>query len=282
MTIWTLVIGLISWACLAGPVLQAQEPPPDAAPLVVEEEVIDSALAEVTADDPRRGESYPGQSLVEKLRKGGITIVFLILLSISGLAYTIERISNLKRANVIPDGLVEEVEKAWVAGDFEKAESICQASDSTAGRILETFVHYRDFPPSELHPIASDIAGRDLKRHLQRAYPLAVVGAVAPLLGLMGTVFGMIESFEIVAVAGSLGDASILADGISKALVTTAVGLVIAVPFLLLYHYFKTRTTLFAVDLEEQINEFTKRVFLERSKRDLIEPKPRGGLSDAG
>jgi len=217
-----------------------------------------------TANEPA-GTSYPGEQLWLKLQKGGITIVFLGLLSVAGLTFTIERFVNLKRSAIMPNGLFPKVEEAWKKQDYERAEKISKESDSTAGRILETYVHFREYPPSEISPIVGDIASRELKRHLQRAYPMAVVGAVAPLLGLMGTVFGMIESFETVAIAGSLGDASILADGISKALVTTAAGLVIAIPFLLLYHFFKTKTTLYAVDLEEAVNEFTKRNFLKKS-----------------
>lgn len=210
-----------------------------------------------------------GSPLIDKLRKGGITVLILLALSVAGVSYTIERLINLKRFAIIPYGLIEDVEKSWAKGEFDKVVDLCEAKPSTAGRILETFAQYRDSSMAELQVLADDIAGRELRRHLQKAYPLAVIGAVAPLLGLMGTVFGMIESFEVVAIAGSLGDASILADGISKALVTTAVGLVVAVPMLVLYHYFKNRTTLFALTLEEEINEFMKDQMIK--KAELVE-----------
>jgi biopolymer transport protein ExbB len=103
--------------------------------------------------------------------------------------------------------------------------------------------------------MAGDVASRDLRRHLQKAYPLAVVATVSPLLGLLGTVIGMIGAFDKVAAAGSLGDASVLGGDISKALITTGAGLTIAVPALVLYHYFKSRTNLYAIMLEEEVGE---------------------------
>jgi biopolymer transport protein ExbB len=83
-------------------------------------------------------------------------------------------------------------------------------------------------------------------------YPLAAVAGLSPLLGLFGTVLGMIESFEMVAIAGSMGDPALLASGISKALVTTAFGLFVAIPTLFFYHLFKLRTNYLAKLLEEE------------------------------
>jgi len=83
-------------------------------------------------------------------------------------------------------------------------------------------------------------------------YPLAIVAVLSPLLGLFGTVVGMIESFEVVAVAGTMGDPSLLASSISKALVTTAFGLIVAMPMLFFYHMFKLRTHYLASLLEEE------------------------------
>ncbi len=107
----------------------------------------------------------------------------------------------------------------------------------------------------EANVAATDIAARGMKNHQQRAYMLMVVAGVAPLLGLLGTVIGMIEAFGVVAAAGSMGDAAILADSISKALITTALGLSLAIPFLMLYHYFRGKTSKMGTLLEERVTE---------------------------
>jgi biopolymer transport protein ExbB len=123
----------------------------------------------------------------------------------------------------------------------------------------------------DLHIIstgAGDIASMDLRRHLQRAYPLAVVATIAPLAGLLGTVLGMIEAFYVVAATGSIGDPAILADGISKALLTTAAGLSAALPALGFHHYFKNRTVMYGISLEEVINELTAEWFSARDAKE--------------
>ncbi len=104
---------------------------------------------------------------------------------------------------------------------------------------------------------AGDLAAIDLKRHLQKCYPLAIVATLAPLLGLLGTVIGMIESFHIIGATGNLSNPSLLAGSIAKALITTAGGLCVAIPALGLYHWFKSRLASYAVAIDEAGNRFS-------------------------
>ena len=120
-----------------------------------------------------------------------------------------------------------------------------------------------------------------MRQHLQRAYPIAIVATLAPLLGLLGTVIGMIESFEVVSVVGSMGDASVLAGSISKALVTTAAGLIIAVPALAFYHYIKGRTVALTLLLEEDVNEVLTTWFMTLEDEDKASDSE-GQVTDAG
>ena len=105
----------------------------------------------------------------------------------------------------------------------------------------------------EVSTVCGDMVSRELANHYQRAYPLGIVATMEPLLGLLGMILGMISTFETVALAGALGDATQLATGISEALVTTGLGLAIAIPFLALYHVFKHKTTAFGTELEEEV-----------------------------
>ena len=95
-----------------------------------------------------------------------------------------------------------------------------------------------------------DIASLALREQQQPAYPLAVVATGAPIVGLLGTVVGMIEAFHVIAFAGGLGDPALLAGGISKALVNPAAGLSVALPALGLHHFFKHRLTLIGLAIE--------------------------------
>jgi biopolymer transport protein ExbB/TolQ len=125
----------------------------------------------------------------------------------------------------------------------EHIAGIARKRGSTLGRVVAFIVRHRDTSVDAVSEGTGDIAGRDMAVHQMLTYPLAAVATLSPLLGLFGTVLGMIESFETVAVAGSMGDPTLLADGISKALVTTAFGLFVAIPMLFFYHLFKMRTT---------------------------------------
>ena len=203
-------------------------------------------------------------SFLRKLAKGGWTMVFLAALSVMGGAFALERLFMLRRTAIVPEGLASAADSLWAEARYGEALGLCESDPSTLGRVLAFIVRHRSNPMADVAKTAGDLAATELKRHLQRTYPLAVVATLSPLLGLLGTVFGMIEAFDMVAVAGALGDATLLAAGISKALITTAVGLVIAIPAHALYHYFKSRTTLYGVLLEEQVTTLMSRWLMKQ------------------
>ena len=115
--------------------------------------------------------------------------------------------------------------------------------------------------PDASFPDGSHAGGADLFRPEpasrffpgQRSYPLAIIATMAPMLGLLGTVIGMIEAFSKVAILGDTGDAALLADSISKALITTDMGLVLAIPALGAYHYLKQKLSIAELAIEENL-----------------------------
>lgn len=204
---------------------------------------------------------------IEQLQKGGIIIVFLGALSVLGLAFTLERIFNLRKGSFAPDDLIKRATELWFEDDMHGLQNICQQRKSTISRAIIFITKHTGEDFNFISEGAADICARDIKMHQQRAYMLSIVATLAPLLGLLGTVIGMIEAFAMVASVGSMGDASILADSISKALVTTAVGLVVAIPTLGLYHMFRQRTAKLALVLEEALND----LLIDWFKRDYEE-----------
>ena len=219
-----------------------------------------SDSAEPTSDfsedsDEPETEIVGSVSFADRLRSGGNTMFFLGLCSLAALSCFLERLARLKRSVICPVGLRAKTMTLWQNKQFAELDQLCNNNPSTLASILKAFTRHRHCPALELSALAGDIAGRDMRQHLQRAYPIAIVATLAPLLGLLGTVIGMIESFEVVSAVGSMGDASVLAGSISKALVTTAAGLIIAVPALAFYHYIKGRTVAMTLLLEEDVNE---------------------------
>lgn len=194
-------------------------------------------------------------NFVEQLTEGGIGIVVIGALSLLMVAVALERFVHFRKIRVAPDGLVESVLPLWQSRDFARMQQVLQASDSTLARVISHLATQGKHDTRALGEGASDIASLELRVHQQKAYPLAVVATVAPIVGLLGTVIGMIEAFHVIAFSGAMGDPALLAGGISKALINTAAGLSVALPALGLHHYFKNRQVMFGLALERHIHE---------------------------
>lgn len=187
------------------------------------------------------------------LSSAGLAILPIIGLSILALAVTIERLRNCRRQKIVRQGLAEQVTALWKAGDFDAITRRLHADDSVMARVLNYLITHRHLPAGMASSGAGDAASLALREHQQRIYPLAVTATVAPIIGLLGTVIGMIESFHVIALSG-MGDPTLLAGGISKALVNTAAGLSVALPALLIYHFFRNRIASYGLELERHVN----------------------------
>ena len=193
-------------------------------------------------------------NLFEQLAGGGAGIWVIAALSVLMVTVAIERFHRFRMRAIVPQGLVDEVVPLWQAGRFDELAQALARHDSVLAKAIRFLAANRArWPADALGERAAELASRELRRQQQRAYPLAVVATVAPIVGLLGTVVGMIEAFHVIAFAGGMGDASLLAGGISKALVNTAAGLSVALPALALHHFFRHRLTVGGLALEEQL-----------------------------
>jgi biopolymer transport protein ExbB len=192
--------------------------------------------------------------LFQQLAAGGAGIWVIGALSLLMATVAIERFHRLRMSAIVPAGLVDEIEPLWREGRLEELDQALARRPSVLAAAIAFLVANRErWTPEVLGERAGDLASRALRQQQQRAYPLAVVATVAPIVGLLGTVVGMIEAFHVIAFTGGMGDASLLAGGISKALVNTAAGLSVALPALALHHFFRHRLTLGGLALEEQL-----------------------------
>ena len=194
---------------------------------------------------------------------GGITMVFLALLSIVGLAFALERLLRLRRSRIAPRGFADRVIGLWNRDEHEQVTQLCQQDDSILAHAVQAMVEYRDTTTEGVKTIAGDLAAVELRPHYRRLQPLNVVAVLAPLLGLFGTVAGMISAFAQFQLLGQTGDPGVFAGSISKALITTATGLMIAMPALAVFHYFKNLTNAHADRLEEQLQQIVLRCFVK-------------------
>ncbi len=202
----------------------------------------------------------------DEAKQGGVTMIALAALSIGLVAFSIERLLRLGRGRIVPANLVPQLLKNTEAGNWEQARKQGISSQSILGDIAVYLIDHRGQDPQLVQMSAGDIGARAIGVEERRTVPFAVIAALAPLLGLLGTMIGMIESFKLVEVYGDEGGASLLAGSISKALITTAAGLVIAVPAVMLFHFFKTRTLAVGSDLEQESEELFDAWFVQPTR----------------
>lgn len=201
-------------------------------------------------------------NIIEQVADGGGAMVLTLGLSILFLAVTIERLLNFRSRHVVPDGLIERVKPLWAAQEFVKLQHLLADQDSTLARVIAYLVTHRQHGYAVVSTSAGDLASLELRRHQQKAYALAIVATVAPIVGLLGTVIGMIEAFHVIAFSEGMGNPALLAGGISKALINTACGLCVALPALAMHHFFKNRQAFFGLTLERKINSLINEWFL--------------------
>ena len=194
-----------------------------------------------------------GLNLAAEVLHGGLGIVAIGALSVLALAVTFERLVNFRLVKVAPPDLAADAEMLWHAGRFEQLRERVADGDCSLARILGWMVEQRHLPADKLAGRVAEMAGVELRLQQQKAYALNVVATVAPIVGLLGTVVGMIESFHVIAFNG-MGDPTLLAGGISKALVNTAAGLSVALPSLAMHHVFRNRMVGIGIALERQLN----------------------------
>lgn len=190
---------------------------------------------------------------IQEIINGGMTSAVLLLLSAAAVGFLVERLIRMRKKYLAPayytDFFADAIAKNDVAAIRKEAETKPSILADAGAYIVE----HRSMDPLRLQTAVADSAARAFERHRQRSYPLAIIATMAPMLGLLGTVIGMIEAFSKVAILGDTGDAALLADSISKALITTDIGLVLAIPSLGAYHYLKQKLSIAELAVEEAL-----------------------------
>jgi biopolymer transport protein ExbB len=192
------------------------------------------------------------------LAKGGILVVPILLCSVVALAIFLERLIHFSRVRIRGFGLVEKVAGYVRDGEPARAIDFARGNKSPMARILasalEVIDHDREtFEAVVVHSTEEEV--REFSRYLQ---VLATIGNVAPLLGLLGTVMGMIKAFMVIQQMGGKVNAAVLAGGIWEAMLTTALGLAVALPTMVAYSYLVSRVDNYEAQLQDGMVTFIK------------------------
>ncbi|MCE5325188.1 MAG: MotA/TolQ/ExbB proton channel family protein [Planctomycetaceae bacterium] len=201
----------------------------------------------------------PQMTHYELFIRGGFFMIPIGLSSVFGLALIIERLVALRRRAIIPKGFLDKLKAAFnpVTDDRSKGMEFCQSWDCPISRVLAAGIAKLKKGEESVERAIEDAAAGEIHKLRKNMQMLFAVAAVAPMLGLIGTVTGMITAFEITARAGT-GDASKLATGIYEALVTTYAGLLVAIPTLTFYYYFRGKIESIVAGLNSASIEFAE------------------------
>ncbi|MFC1848693.1 MotA/TolQ/ExbB proton channel family protein [candidate division CSSED10-310 bacterium] len=184
------------------------------------------------------------------LQKGGVIMIPLLFCSVFGLAILLVKVIQLRRNKVLAPEIIQLLRSIKTPEDADLAWRISQEKSSPFSNVIQVALANRDLPPEEMKE-SIEAQGRQEARTLERGLVvLETIAAVAPLLGLLGTVLGMVEVFNELA-KSDMVQATQLSHGISKALITTIVGLSIGIVALVFYNYLWNKADSLILDIEK-------------------------------
>ena len=189
--------------------------------------------------------------MFELIKNGGWLMLPIIFCSIGAMAIIAERFWSLQRKKILPPQLVPHVWQLINQNELDEPTIRQVKQSSPLGAILASGLVNRDHG-REMMKISIEETGRQVVHELERFLnSLGTIASVTPLLGLLGTVVGMIKVFSAIMIHG-VGDPGILAGGISEALITTAAGLTVAIPSLIFHRYFERLVDEYVLNMEEE------------------------------
>lgn len=210
-------------------------------------------------------QTIPSKNLWEVIRAGGILMIPIGFCSILTTVFVFERLLALRKGRVVPKPFIKRFLHQLIEGqlDRERALTLCLENGSPTAEVFAAAVRKWGKPAVEVEQAVLDEGERtvnSLRRYLR---VFNGVSTISPLLGLLGTVFGMIRAFNDIAGSQAMGRPELLAAGISEALITTAAGLTVAIPALSLYLFFVSRVDQLIIEIDALGQEIVRLVSAE-------------------
>ncbi len=223
------------------------------------------ASAENEIAEPEREK----ETLWSLILKGGPVMIPLGLCSLIAMTSLLERSVSLRRDRIIPKDFIAGLKARFKPGDSDVSQGIayCDESKSPVGRIFKAGLLNLRRGEAFVEKSIEDAGGREVDKLKRSLRLLGTIATVSPLLGMLGTVYGMIGAFETSAHADT-GKAEMLAVGIYEALVTTATGLTIAIPVLICYYYLNSKIDSVVDNIDDLGIDFMEHYLVEQSAAD--------------
>lgn len=223
----------------------------------------------------------PNSGVLDIVFSGGIIglliMLVLLALSIAAVYLVFDQVMTLRRREIIPDGLHDAVRQSLLRGNVVEADAACRRQPSVLSYTLVCGLGEIDLGWSEVEKAVEDALAEQSARLMRKIEYLSLIGNLAPMVGLLGTVTGMIITFQQVATSAGAAGAGDLAEGIYQALVTTVGGLVIAIPSLGAFSIFRNRVDSLVAEVAHQtahaLSPIKRRSSPRRPERSPVAPQ---------
>jgi len=192
--------------------------------------------------------------MLELFERGGIMMYPLALASLLALALVIERLIALRKKKIIIPEILAVVKNFSTVKDVDLAKSMCAKFDSPFSNIINLSLEHHSLPKPELRELIEDQGRQEIRKLEKGLVALETIAAISPLMGLLGTVIGMVHVFDVIKDQG-IGQTAALSGGISEALLTTVSGLFVGIPVLIAYYYFSSKADDLILDIEKYSNQ---------------------------
>jgi len=208
--------------------------------------------------------------MLELFHRAGIMMYPLTLASLIAVAFIAERAISLRKRKILIPEIISVVSNFSSLKDIDLARTICEKYNGPLSNVIKLGLQNYNLPKTEIKEVLEDQGRQEIRRLERGLIVLETIAAIAPLMGLLGTVLGMVEVFEVIKNQG-IGQTAALSGGISQALLTTVAGLFIGIPVLIAYNYFTNKSENLVLDIEKYTNDLVQKIVNIKSHSDSKE-----------
>lgn len=193
--------------------------------------------------------------MLQLIQDGGVILILIFVLSLVAAVIIVERLLYFRKIRIDESQIIRRLDLTLEKGHYDEALAICENNPSPVTNLMKVGIEHRDYPEELIKARITDAANMEIPKMERALSFLGTIAHISPLLGLLGTVTGNIQAFGVLGTFGAVGDPSILAEGISEALITTAAGIIVSIPAVIFYNHLVSRVNHSIIRLENRVSE---------------------------
>lgn len=217
-----------------------------------------SSSSAFAQEDPAASEPASSQGIFDAIGQGGVIGYLIIGLSVVALTLVIEHFVSIKREKLAPPEAIDEIEELFNEGNYQEALEYCEAEQNFFTRVVAAGIRKLGHPFPTIEKALEEMEDEENVKLQQKIGWLSLIAGIGPMMGLFGTVTGMVNAFGTIASKSSVEPRDFAGD-ISLALITTVLGLTVAIPTTAFYVYFRNRVTMLTLEIGAIVEEMFER-----------------------